>query len=146
MIEHKFFMVSEKTYSDCYGAKYDVREVSYCTNDSGEGIFSGDCMHQLTGNGQFCGGRKKLQRWLTRQCDYSNDRYFLSEWRAKKYAAEMAEKSPLKKILVKTFPVGSVVNFMGSECKVLSQDGENLDLAYVDEPEHTFTTKFYTVY
>lgn len=144
MIRYTFYKVFPIRYSNCFGTKFDVKEVDYMTNDNGCGIFRADGS-QITGNGQFCGDEKKLLKWLNVDFEYSEERFFKSESYAKRYAKKKSLENPITKIPLQAYTIGSIMNFFGSDVKILEQTGEIVTVEYVNEPGHTTTTEFYNL-
>jgi len=142
MTIHKFYRVRATTYSNCTGAKYPIDQVEYCTNDNGEGIFTGSCIAQITGNCQFSGGREAVKKFM----DDIDARLFDTERGAKIYANRMTKKNPLKKIEIRTYNPGEKVRFLCSDCTVIGQVGEDVTISYNDQPDHTTDVKFYEIY
>jgi hypothetical protein len=144
MISHTFYRVVEKTFANAIGAKYSVEPVTYCTNNDGTGIFDESCMHQITGTGQFCGGREQLRRRMD-DPDTTDCRVLGTEIGAKRVANKLSKRNLVKVLPVKQFNVGATVDYMGYPYTVLSQTGHNVVIKLCDEDYQT-TVKDFDLY
>jgi hypothetical protein len=139
MIQHTYHLCEGFAQHGYSGLKYTVEPTEYLTNDSGEGIFyvdAGGALKQVTGNGQFCGDRAALLRWLNRV--YGGDslcsedrRYFNTARGAQIYANRQAKKHPLRKLPIPQFAIGTTLHNGGI---VESQDGEQVMIRMPAQP------------
>ncbi len=148
MKTYRFYVAKTENFADCTGSRTVIVNEEYATNDSGDGIFRKVCcdLRQQTGTLQFCGDRKKLQRWLNASAA-DGEKFFLSRHRAQKFADFENLANPVKKIPVKIFPVGSVVRALSGGAEILEQNGENLKIRYLrDDSGYVESAKFYEVF
>jgi hypothetical protein len=145
MISHTFYRVVEKTYCNATGAKYSVEPVTYCTNNDGTGIFDESCMHQITGTGQFCGGREQLRRRMD-DPDTTDCRILDTEIGAKRVANKLSKRNPLKKLPIKKYGIGTTVYYMGAPYIVIAQDERDVEIKSVEHEDYQTTVKDYDLY
>jgi hypothetical protein len=133
MIQHDFYKINEETYPSHAGAKFTVSKVSYCTNDSGCGVFTEDCLKQLTGNNQFQGGKEELQRWLNKSSKtylFGNYKpFWCSEYYANQQCKQLNQMFPLRQLPIRQFEIGSKVSCMVDDnATVIGQEGKIVKL------------------
>lgn len=146
MIEHTFYRVIETEYSNRYGAEYSIKEITYCTNDSGCGLFDETCINQITGNGQFCGGREAVRRFF--DDPKSTDNRVLSTLAgAKRVCNKLQKNNPLRKIPVHQYSTGQKIDFSGHKCTVISQSGRDVTIHPDEMPDdYTSVIKDYDIF
>ena len=127
MKSYTLYRIRETTYANASGVKHEVIEEEYCTNDNGTGIFSDDCLKQITGTGQFCGGIKDLRRYFDDKDTYSGERVFISRPYAERYAKKMNDKYPIERYPVKQFTPGNTALLDHRDrVKIISQNGHDV--------------------
>lgn len=141
MLLYVFYEVERVEYSNCFGAEFKISEKRFMTNDNGDGIFT-ESGSQLVGNCQFTGDENKLLRWLNEDGEISGRRYFKTKIEAEKFAKKMNRLNPLKKIPIRQFEVGEMVEAIGGTAIVISQEGELVTCKYVESDE-IFTAYHY---
>lgn len=132
MISHTFFKIIETEYDDCFVAKYTIEKVTYCTNDSGCGLFSETCLTQITGNRQFSGGREAVRRYFDNP-ESTGERVIDTERGARRVRDKLRKENPLRRIPIHRYSPGDCVYHNGYRCTVTSQDKRNVKIKYASD-------------
>ena len=146
MKNYTVYHVIETEFLDCFGAKYGIKETDYSTNDSGCGLFSGDCIHQITGNGQFyASSAREIANYFD---DKDNGpRCFPTKIGATRYINRMNRENPLRKIPIPEYKIGQAVTLINSmdSAVIISQSGDEMTVTGPVERQSWETGEMETV-